>query len=186
MLESEGWTTREARVAGLPRPEVPPGPRRDLVDALHALHHAAGWPSLRVLARTAGCCHTTVSGVFSEPRLPSWGCLELLVEAMDGDTAASGSSGWPPVRPTRRPRPTRLAGRGRAGRGTPAFEAGAGLHLVTGEAGIGKTRLVTTAAARRPHRLSRSGRVCPCRSTPLCCRSQICCGRRTTATEAAG
>ena len=71
----------------LPRPELPPGPQRDLVNALHELHHRAGWPSLRTLARDAGCSHTTVSNIFSSPKLPAWGVLELLVEAMDGDTA---------------------------------------------------------------------------------------------------
>ena len=72
-------------MGGLPRPDVPAGPRRDLADALHGLHHRAGWPSLRTLAHEAGCSHTTVSAVFSSPKLPSWGVLELLVEAMDGD-----------------------------------------------------------------------------------------------------
>ena len=75
-------------MGALPRPDLPPGPQRDLVDALHGLHHRAGWPSLRVLAREAGCSPTTVSAVFSSPRLPSWGVLELLVEAMDGDVEA--------------------------------------------------------------------------------------------------
>ena len=141
MLESEGWTTREARVAGLPRPEVPPGPRRDLVDALHALHHAAGWPSLRVLAREAGCSRTTVSRVFSEPRLPSWGVLELLVEAMGGDTtrfhdlwlAASTPDATRSVTELGSPaaRPSSAALRRHCGTGT-------GLHMVTGEAGMGR------------------------------------------------
>ena len=63
----------------LPRPELAPGPHRALVDALHDLHHRAGWPSLRSLARDAGCSHTTVSHVFSQPRLPSWGAVEVLV-----------------------------------------------------------------------------------------------------------
>ena len=75
------------RMGTLPRPDIPPGPQRDLVVALHELHHRAGWPSLRSLAREAGCSHTTVSNIFSSPRLPTWGALELLVEAMDGDTA---------------------------------------------------------------------------------------------------
>ena len=70
----------------LPRPEVPPGPRRDLDDALHDLHHRAGWPSLRTLAARAGCSHTTVSHVFSAPRIPRWPVLELLVELHRGDT----------------------------------------------------------------------------------------------------
>lgn len=37
---------------------------------------------------TAGCSHTTVSHVFSQPRLPSWGSVELIVESMHGDVAA--------------------------------------------------------------------------------------------------
>src|SRR3954464_4199877 len=76
------------RVGALLRPDLPPGPGRELVDALHDLHHRAGWPSLRTLAREAGCSHTTVSKVFSSRQLPAWGLLELLVENMDGDLAA--------------------------------------------------------------------------------------------------
>ena len=50
-------------------------------------HHLAGWPSLRDIARQVGCSHTTVSGAFSDARLPRWGLLELVVEAIGGDTA---------------------------------------------------------------------------------------------------
>ena len=39
---------------GAARPEVPPGAQRDLVEALHALHHEAGWPSLRVAGPGGG------------------------------------------------------------------------------------------------------------------------------------
>ena len=74
-------------MGALPRPEVPPGPARTLVDALHDLHHRAGWPSLREMAKEIGCSHTTVSAAFSEPRLPRWGMLELLVETLGGDVA---------------------------------------------------------------------------------------------------
>ena len=131
---------------GLARPEVPPGAQRDLVEALHALHHEAGWPSLRSLAREAGCSHTTVAAVFSSPRLPSWGVLELIVEAMGGDAgefhrlwlAASGPASSPASRIAGR-RAELAAVRRHLGSGT-------GLLLVTGEAGIGKTRLVDTAA----------------------------------------
>ena len=74
-------------MSALPRPDVPLGAHRDLVDALHALHHEAGWPSLRTLARATGVSHTTVSKTFSTAALPSWGTLELLVQVMDGDVA---------------------------------------------------------------------------------------------------
>ena len=136
-------------MAALPRPDLPPGPRRELVDALHRLHHEAGWPSLRSLAVEAGCSHTTVSSVFSSPRLPSWGVLELIVEAMGGDVAefhvlwlaASGPEGATPRSATR------IAGRrAEVAAVRRHLETGAGLLLVTGEAGIGKTRLVETAA----------------------------------------
>lgn len=72
-------------MGALPKPEVPPGPMQALFDALHDLHHRAGWPSLRTMAKAAGCSHTTVSVTFSEPRLPRWGLLELIVETLDGD-----------------------------------------------------------------------------------------------------
>ena len=136
-------------MGGLPRPDVPPGPRRDLVDALHDLHHHAGWPSLRTLAREAGCSHTTVSAAFSSPRLPSWGTLELLVEAMDGDTATFHDLWLAASAPEEGPPPTtaRIAGRREELAAVRRhLETGSGLLLVTGEAGIGKTRLVSTAA----------------------------------------
>ena len=72
-------------MSALPRPDLPPGPLRDLVADLHDLHHRDGWRSLRTLARAAGVSHTTVSKVFSSGSLPPWGTVELLVEAMGGD-----------------------------------------------------------------------------------------------------
>jgi tetratricopeptide (TPR) repeat protein len=141
----------EAGVGALPRPDVSPGPRRDLSDALHQLHHRAGWPSLRVLAREAGCSHTTVSGVFSSPRLPSWGVLELLVEAMGGD-ADQFHSLWLAAGATSEADPTDAAAPMAGRREELAIvrqhlEVGVGLLLVTGVAGMGKTRLVSSAAA---------------------------------------
>ena len=137
-------------MGGLPRPDVAPGAGRDLIDALHDLHHQAGWPSLRVLAREVGCSHTTVSTVFSSPRLPTWGVLELVVEAMGGDVdefrllwLAAGSPDQPST-----PAPLMIAGRKDELRAVRRhLDSGSGLLLVTGEAGIGKTRLVSTAAA---------------------------------------
>jgi tetratricopeptide (TPR) repeat protein len=136
-------------MAALPRPHVPPGPQRELVDALHELHHRSGWPSLRVLAREAGCSHTTVSSVFSSARLPSWGVLELLVEAMGGNVeefrrlwlAASSQSAGEPTDPPIAGRVPELSAVRRH------LEEGTGLLVVTGEAGMGKTRLVTAAAS---------------------------------------
>ncbi len=136
-------------MGGLPRPEIPPGARRELVDALHDLHHRAGWPSLRTLAKQAGCSHTTVSATFSSPKLPSWGVLELLVEAMDGDVdffrhlwlgATTPSTEGHAAAVTIAGRRAELAACRRQ------LETGTGLLLVLGEAGMGKTRLVTTAA----------------------------------------
>ena len=40
-------------MSSLPRPDLPPAPPRPR-RALHELHHRAGWPSLRTLAREAG------------------------------------------------------------------------------------------------------------------------------------
>jgi tetratricopeptide (TPR) repeat protein len=137
-------------MSALPRPAVT-GPARLLNDALHELHHHAGWPSLRTLARQSGVSHTTVSKAFSQPALPSWGTLELLVEAMDGSVehfhalwlaASTPTNGDGPPAP-------RIAGR-RAELDVVRrhLEAGSGLLLVTGEAGMGKSTLVRAAAER--------------------------------------
>jgi tetratricopeptide (TPR) repeat protein len=137
-------------VSALPRPDLAPGPKKSLSDALHDLHHRAGWPSLRTLARDTGVSHTTVSKVMSAPALPSWGTLELLVEAMDGDAAVFHELWLAASTPTDdAPAPApRIAGR-RAELETVRrhLETGTGLLLVTGEAGIGKSALVSAAAA---------------------------------------
>ena len=138
-------------MGALPRPDLEPGPQRELNDALHALHHRAGWPSLRNLASDAGCSHTTVSHVFSSPKPARWGVIELLVEAMDGDTTAFHTLWLAASSPG--PGQAEAAAHAIAGRRTELaavrrhLETGNGLLLVTGEAGIGKTKLVTTAAA---------------------------------------
>jgi hypothetical protein len=136
-------------MGALPRPALPPGAQHDLVDALHELHHRAGWPSLRTLAKAAGCSHTTVSTVFSSPRLPSWGLLELIVEHLDGDVALFHRL-WVEAGPTGSTTrtPTQLAGRtSELAAVRRHLESGTGLLVVTGEAGIGKSRLVTAAVA---------------------------------------
>src|SRR6476659_9695878 len=133
-------------MGALPRPDVAPGPHRDLVEALHDLHHRAGWPSLRVLARAAGCSPTTVSAVFSSPRLPSWGLLELVVEAMDGDVDGFRALWLAATTPHMGPAlpELRIAGRREELAAARRHLGGAsgGLLLVTGEAGMGKSRLV--------------------------------------------
>ncbi|MET1059478.1 MAG: AAA family ATPase [Nocardioides sp.] len=136
-------------MGGLPRPEIPPGSQRDLVDALHHLHHRAGWPSLRVLAGAAGCSHTTISKVFSSARLPTWGVIEVVVEAMDGDVAQFRRLWLAASAPDAASAPAHLliAGRQHELRVVRRhLEGGTGLLAVTGEAGMGKTRLVGAAS----------------------------------------
>jgi tetratricopeptide (TPR) repeat protein len=163
----------EDPMSALPRPALT-GPTRVLNDALHDLHHRAGWPSLRALAKETGVSHTTVSKTFSRPGLPSWGTLELLVEAMQGDTrhfhqlwlAASA-----PTDGASAPAP-RIAGRHAELEAVRRhLETGTGLLLVTGEAGIGKTTLVRAAMAT-PRALVLVGRCLPLSSDvplmPVC------------------
>jgi tetratricopeptide (TPR) repeat protein len=137
-------------MSALPRPDLPPGPHRDLAAELHELHHRAGWPSLRALARGTGVSHTTVSKTFSRPLVPSWGTLELLVEAMGGDTAHFHDlwlAASTPVDGPHRSRTTPMAGRTTELAAVRRhLETGTGLLLVTGEAGIGKTTLMRAAA----------------------------------------
>ena len=153
----------EVSVGDLPRPELPPGAQRDLVAALHALHHEAGWPSLRALAREAGCfAHRLLDGVLL-PRLPYLGVLEPVVEAMGGDTeefrrvwvAATGSAA-----------PGQVAARITGRRSDLAvsrrhLESSNGLLLVVGEAGIGKSRLVETAESQAHEVLVAKGACLP-------------------------
>jgi tetratricopeptide (TPR) repeat protein len=72
-------------MAELLRPDVPPGPIRVLYEEMHGLHHRAGWPSVREMAKHVGCGRTTVSRAFSRPGVPRWGLLELIVETLGGD-----------------------------------------------------------------------------------------------------
>ncbi len=136
-------------MGGLPRPDLAPGPHRELVDVLHSLHHRAGWPSLRRLAAQTGVSHTTVSKAMSSPALPAWGVAELLVEALGGDVPSAhelwlAASSPDPVIHARE----RIAGRrDELAAVRSHVEAGSGLLLVTGEAGIGKSTLVEAALA---------------------------------------
>ncbi|WP_299925403.1 AAA family ATPase [uncultured Nocardioides sp.] len=134
----------------LHQPELEAGPHRDLVDALHRLHHEAGRPSVRAIARRAGCSHTTVFHLFTHPRLPAWSLVEVVVPALGGDPAdfrdlwlAATADGVrhlpPPARSIAGRRAELLVVRRH-------LEAGGGLLVVTGEPGIGKTTLLAAAA----------------------------------------
>ncbi|NUS40769.1 MAG: AAA family ATPase, partial [Terrabacter sp.] len=145
-------------MGALPIPDLPPGAHQDLVTALHDLHHRAGWPSLRSLARQSGVSHTTVSKALSSSVLPPWGTVELLVEAMGGSrtefhalwlaASSAGDAGGPAAGPAAAPTAApRIAGR-RAELAVVRdhLDGDGGLLVVVGEAGIGKSTLVDAAA----------------------------------------
>ena len=72
-------------MARLKRPELGPGPHKDLNEAIHDLHGRAGLPSTRDLAKAVGervASKSRIHDAFSSARLPTWGLLELLVEAL--------------------------------------------------------------------------------------------------------
>ena len=166
-------------MGALPKPTVPDGPVRALFDALHEQHHRAGWPSLRHLAKEVGCSHTTVSSAFSEPRVPRWGLLELIVEALGGDTdrfhrlwlAASDPSAplepGPPAAAPAAPRELPADVVGFTGRAAQVAEldrllgslgaAGSAVVIAAlcGTAGVGKPNTgqpCTNVSPARPHR----------------------------------
>ena len=152
-------------MGALPKPTLPPGPDQVLFDALHALHHRAGWPSLRDMAREVGCSHTTISAAFAGPKVPRWGLLELIVETLHGDTAqfhdlwlATGHPAAPAAAPAAGPTnaaprqlPADVVGfTGRAGQlgvlHDQAARAGdpggpVVISALSGTAGVGKTAL---------------------------------------------
>lgn len=67
------------------RAPLPDGPHRDLVLRLRELHLDAGRPSVRTIARqTEALGHDTVHRLLVGAKLPSWGPLELVVEALGG------------------------------------------------------------------------------------------------------
>ncbi|MER6244339.1 hypothetical protein [Streptomyces griseorubiginosus] len=76
-------------MARLKKPDLGPGPQKELNDAIHDLHACAGLPSTRELSTAVGAAvasKSRIHDVFSSPRLPAWGVLELLVEALASRT----------------------------------------------------------------------------------------------------
>jgi hypothetical protein len=68
---------------------LPTGPIGDLFGELRRLHRRAGEPSVRALAMRIGegvLSHATVHTALRGPRIPRWPVLELVVEALGGDT----------------------------------------------------------------------------------------------------
>ncbi len=77
-------------MGAIKREPTPSGPITDLFDRLHALHLAAGQPSMREIANRIGrgvVSSSTVHNMFRGPRVPKWGFLELVVEALRGNVA---------------------------------------------------------------------------------------------------
>jgi len=77
-------------VGAIKREPTPPGPITDLFDRLHAIHLAAGQPSIREIGTGIGrgvISSSTIHNMFRGPRVPKWGFLELVVEELHGDTA---------------------------------------------------------------------------------------------------
>ena len=150
-------------MGALPRPAVTDAAATRLFGELHALHHRAGWPSLREMAKAVGCSHTTISAAFSEPRIPRWGLLELIVETLGGDLerfhelwlaaglaeapapTAAGDPVLTAAVPMPRQLPADVAGfTGRAAELAALDELLTGdavVALVAGTAGVGKTAL---------------------------------------------
>lgn len=62
-------------------------PHSELRHRLKRLHRDSGEPATRDIARRTGdaISHTTVASVLRGDRLPRWGQLELVVEALNGD-----------------------------------------------------------------------------------------------------
>jgi hypothetical protein len=77
-------------VGAIKREPTPSGPITDLFDRLHEIHLEAGQPSVREIAVRIGrgaISSSTIHNMFRGPRVPKWGFLELVVEALHGDTA---------------------------------------------------------------------------------------------------
>lgn len=64
------------------RPSLPPGPVKDLNDALHSLHLRSGEPSASSIADGLALSRNTVHLLFTKGQVPRWGPFELVVEKL--------------------------------------------------------------------------------------------------------
>ncbi|GAA4704269.1 ATP-binding protein [Phytohabitans rumicis] len=139
-------------------------PIETLFEEIRLLHRRAGEPSTRTIARSLGrgvLSHTTVNAVLRGSRVPHWGPLELVVQALGGDVErfkelwleARGASDSPAaVPPPRMASPASLIGRRQELRlmqdWVTDLTTGQGRAvLVEGAPGIGKSALLRTAAS---------------------------------------
>ncbi|MEW2550250.1 acyl carrier protein [Streptomyces zhihengii] len=66
------------------RPHLPTGRLRDLNNALHSLHLAAGLPSTAAMSKDMGHTFTRscIHDAFTKPQLPSWDVVDCLIEVL--------------------------------------------------------------------------------------------------------
>jgi tetratricopeptide (TPR) repeat protein len=79
-------------MARVRKPTVPDGPIRTFFERIHALHLAAGQPSMREMQRRTrsrrrpgGINPTTIHDVFAAPRMSRWEIVESVVAQLGGD-----------------------------------------------------------------------------------------------------
>ncbi|GIH02961.1 hypothetical protein Rhe02_10280 [Rhizocola hellebori] len=79
-------------MARLRKPLVPDGPVRLYFERLHAMHLAAGQPSVRQLQRATrsarrptGINPTTIHDAFVKPRLREWEVVQEIARQLGGD-----------------------------------------------------------------------------------------------------
>lgn len=82
-------------MARLSKPLVPDGPIRLYYERLHAMHQAAGQPSVREIQRATrspqrpkGINPTTIHDAFARPRPARWEVVQEIARCLDGDVEA--------------------------------------------------------------------------------------------------
>jgi hypothetical protein len=76
----------------LSKPLIPDGPINSYYDRLHAIHEAAGQPSVRQMQRATRCPRwpngintTTIHDTFIKPRLARWEVVQEITRRLGGD-----------------------------------------------------------------------------------------------------